>query len=737
AAPRVRSGELSPPPRYPFPAMTTPRILPLATLALAACQVLSTAPEVSGPEAWTASDAKGRAFEIPDLYRVETPGGVDVSSDGEWIVYAVRRTDLVAGKSSSQIYLSRRDGSGARAMTAGGKNDSGPQFMADGKRILFTSTRSGSSQLWTMPIDGGEPTQLTSFGPGVSDPVQSADGRFVAVTSSVFPECGIDEACNQKNAKGVDEGKLKVHVADELLYRHWTSWGDGRVNHVLLVDATSGKVLKDLTPGRWEAPTFSLGGKGYDLTPDGKHLVYVCNRDKDQASSTNADLWVVATEGEVGEASARNLTAGNKGHDGHPVVSPDGRQVAFLSQATPGYESDHKRLSLVPLDGGEVVRVVDRAQFDDMINSVAWSADGSQLVFEADHRGRTPILRVAARAAQVPEKVLVDGTIGEYQLTPGNGLVYVRRTIQEPAEIWTCDAYGGGRARVTTFNDDLREELDLRPAQELWIEGEGGYKIHCFVVTPHGFDPTKKYPLVLNVHGGPQSQWTDGFRGDWQVYSAKGYVTAFANPTGSTGYGQDFTDAIARDWGGRVYRDLMRVTDALEDLPFVDKDRMGAMGWSYGGYMMMWMQGQTDRFKCQAAMMGLYDMTSFYGATEELWFPEHDLGGAPWESEDYRRWSPSSYVENFKTPSLVIGGELDYRVPYTQSLQYFTALQKMGVPSRLVMLPNAGHWPAWHEMAFYYAAHLEWFEQWLGGGGAPWELLDHQRNRANFAVPAK
>ena len=721
--------------------MTTPRILLFAAFAFASCHAVSRSPVVEGPAEWVSGGSRGRAFEIPDLYRVETPGGVDVSQDGEWIVYAVRRTDLAAGKSSSQLYLSRRDGSECRALTAAGKNDSAPQFTPDGKRILFTSTRSGSSQVWTMPVDGGEPTQLTNFGPGVSDPVQSADGRYLAVSASVFPECGIDEDCNAKNAKGVDGGKLKVHVADELLYRHWTSWGDGRVSHVLLVDAASGKVLRDLTPGRFDCPTFSLGGVGYALTPDGKHLVYMCNRDKDQASSTNADLWLVPTEGVGAEGAIRedtaiNLTADNRGWDGNPVVSPDGTKVAFLSQETPGYESDLKRLSVVDLQSGATTRVTTRASFDDMVNSLAWSADGTTLVFEADHRGRTPLFSVPA-AGGAPREFLRDGSIGEYHLTPLGGIVYTRRTIQDPPEIWTCDAFGGGKRRVTTLNEDLQQELDLRPAQELWIEGEGGYKIHCFVVTPHDFDPTKRYPLVLNVHGGPQSQWSDGFRGDWQVYAAKGYVTAFANPTGSTGYGQDYTDAIARDYGGRVYRDLMRVTDALEQLPFVDGSRMASMGWSYGGYMMMWMQGQTNRFKCQAAMMGLYDLRSFYGATEELWFPEHDLGGAPWESEDYVKWSPSTYVKSFQTPSLVVTGELDYRVPYTQSLQYYTALQKMGVPSKLVVLPNAGHWPAWHEMAFYYAAHLEWFEQWLGGGGAPWELLDHQRNRANFAVPAK
>jgi dipeptidyl aminopeptidase/acylaminoacyl peptidase len=235
--------------------------------------------------------------------------------------------------------------------------------------------------------------------------------------------------------------------------------------------------------------------------------------------------------------------------------------------------------------------------------------------------------------------------------------------------------------------------------------------------------------MILNVHGGPQSQWADSYRGDWQVYPGKGYVVAFANPTGSSGRGQDFVDAISCDWGGRVFDDLMKVTDALEELPYVDRERMGAMGWSYGGYMMMWFEGHTSRFKTIAAMMGLYDLPSFYGATEELWFPEKDLCGTPWNSDHYERWSPSRYVDNFKTPALVITGELDYRVPYTQSLGFFTALRKNGLDSRLIVFPDAGHWPAWHEMAFYYNAHIDWFHKYLGGEPATWDVREHARNQ--------
>ncbi|HXF38541.1 MAG TPA: prolyl oligopeptidase family serine peptidase, partial [Blastocatellia bacterium] len=244
----------------------------------------------------------------------------------------------------------------------------------------------------------------------------------------------------------------------------------------------------------------------------------------------------------------------------------------------------------------------------------------------------------------------------------------------------------------------------------------------------HGFDPNKKYPLILNVHGGPQSQWADAFRGDWQVYPGSGYVVAFANPHGSVGRGQDYTAQISGDWAGAVFEDLMKVTDAVEKLPYVDRNRMGAMGWSYGGYMMMWFEGHTDRFKAIASMMGLYDLRSFFGATEESWFPEWDLKGQPWNSELYEKWSPSNGVRNFKTPTLVISGERDYRVPYTQSLQFFTALQKMNVPSKLLIYSNAGHWPSWYEMALYYTAHLEWFHKYLGGGAPPWSTDAFLRN---------
>lgn len=667
-----------------------------------------------------------RAFEVADTYGVAVVGAPALAPDGRWAVFAVRRHDVEGDASWSELWRVDVAGGGLRQLTRGRHEDSSPSVSPDGQRVVFVSARSGSSQLWSLPVAGGEAVQLSDFAAGVQDPVWSRDGARLAVVAEVWPDCGADGDCHTAREKAAAKGKLDVYVSDELLYRHWTSWKRGPTSHVLIVDALSGEVQADATPGPHAAPAFSLGGGGdHAFTPDGQRLVFTSQREREQATSTNVDLWSAPVEG----GEARNLTAANPGWDGHPRFSPDGKRVAWVSQASPGFESDLRRLAVADVDGGAPRYLTSREGFDDMLGEFRWAPDGRSLYFTAEVQGRTPILRVDLADGAITT-VHTHGLITGFELTPdGASIVYSARTIDRPSELYAVSAGGGAARALTDLNAAFLAEVDVRPAEELWIPSGEGYDVQCFVVKPHGFEEGRRYPLILNVHGGPQSQWADAFRGDWQVYPGKGYVVAFANPTGSTGRGQAFVDAISRDWGGRVYRDLMAVADHLERLPYVDPERVGAMGWSYGGYMMMWMQGHTERFRCQAAMMGLYDLASFYGATEELWFPEYDLGGAPWESEDYAKFSPSRFVEHFKTPALVITGERDYRVPYTQSLQYFTALQKRGVESRLVVLPDAGHWPGWREMLFYYNAHLDWFARHLGGEPAPWDVREHAERR--------
>jgi len=672
-----------------------------------------------------------RGFEIADYYRTAFPGSLDVSPDGKHMVFAVVRYNLEAGESRSELWMAATDGTNLRRITSGSFNDSSPVFSPDGKRIVFVSDRNGAeSQLFVLPVEGGDPRKLTDFSLELSAPRFSPDGRWIAVTAHVFPECGADSECNRKISDGLKDESLQVYTAERLLYRHWNSWRNGAYAHILLVDADSGNVVKDMTPGEWDSPTFSLSSdRGYDFSPDSRQLCYVSNHDEDAASSTNADLWIVPIEGDIDENSAVNLTALNHGWDGGPLYSPDGSTIAFRSQETPGYESALFRLALYDRRAKSVRYITDESNYDNWVTGLAWLPDSKSLLFQGEYQARNPIYRIGLENGQI-EKILTDGYIDSWAKIPdADALLYARKKVGAPPEIYRYDFDSEKPAAMTRFNAELLSEVDLRAPEEMWVQGAGDYKVHVFIIKPHGFDPDEKYPLILNVHGGPQSQWMDSYRGDWQVYPGKGYVVAFANPTGSTGYGQQYTADISRDWGGRVFQDLMLVADALEQLPYVDRERMGSMGWSYGGYMMMWFEGHTYRFKASAAMMGVYDLVSFFGATEELWFPEWDLGGTPWNSELYKKWSPSEHVKNFKTPCLVITGERDYRVPYTQSLQFFTALQRMRVPSKLIVYENAGHWPSWYEMAFYYNAHLEWFHKWLGGEPAPYDGVKFQRNQ--------
>ena len=669
--------------------------------------------------------AQKRAFTIEDLYRVKSISDVHVSPDGKSIIYAVATSDLARAKRIAHIWTMGSDGQNPRQLTSGEKGESSPMLSPDGNWILYISAKDGGPQLYLLPTGGGEAKKLTSISTGVSDPLWSPDGKWIAFSSDVYPECGGDDACNQKIADTWSKGPLKAHSADSLLYRHWTEWKDGTRTHIFLATSATGEA-KDITPGDYDSPAFQLGGPlQYDFSPDGKEFVFVSNHDKQPASSTNNDLWLISLADP--KAQPRNITASNPAYDGSPKYSPDGKYIAYRMQKQPAYESDLFRLAIYDRASGASTVLTE--SFRNWVDEFQWSADSKSLYFAAPVEGQTPIHRMDL-ASKAITRVLADKTILGWELA-GKRLLYARSSVGEPVEVFSAEisnGKAGAAARLTHINDAVANEADIRPAETMWIDGAGGAKVQVFIVKPHDFDPNKKYPLILNVHGGPQSQWSDAFRGDWQVYPGAGYVVAFGNPHGSTGYGQDFTAAISGDWAGKVYEDLMKITDAVEKLPYVDRNRMGAMGWSYGGYMMMWFEGHTDRFKAIASMMGLYDTRSFYGGTEELWFPEWDLKGQPWNSQLYEKFSPSNSVNNFKTPALVISGERDYRIPYTQSLQFFTALQKMNVPSKLIIYSNAGHWPSWYEMALYYTAHLEWFHKHLGGGAPPWSTEQFLRN---------
>ncbi len=682
------------------------------------------------------SFAEKKPFEIADFYRIKPIGDLAMSPCGKWVAFSVTTFDLEEAKRTQAIWIKEVNGRGEMQLTSGEYRDRTPVWSPSGKTIAFLSDRTGKNQIYLIPVDGGEARQLTDISTGVNDPQWSPDGSFIAFTSTVYPECGANEACNKEIQEKWEKGALKAHVADSLLYRHWNSWSDGKTDHILLV-SMEGKV-RDLTPGPHESPVFSLGGgHRYDISPDGKTMVFASKRVPYPAESTNSDIFMERLDQEIEESSARNLTSFNEAADTIPRFSPDGKHLAYLTQRIPIYESDLWRIGLYEVEGMKHTLITDSHNFDNWVNDYEWSHDSRRIYFTADVKGDNPVYCLHLKDGKI-EKIFTHETIGSFAVDPEEKfIVYIHRAVGEPWEIYRYNVKEKKEPeRITFFNQRVMEEVDIRPAERITVPGANGKPVEVFLVKPHNFDPEKKYPLILNVHGGPQSQWQDSFRGDWQVYPGLGYIVAFPNPHGSTGYGQEYTAAISGDWGGKVYEDLMKVADHLEQLPFVDKDRMGAMGWSYGGYMMNWFLGHTDRFKCIASMMGSFNLHSKYGATEELWFPEWDLKGTPWDSDQYDKWSPHNFVKNFKTPTLIITGERDYRIPYTESLQLFTALQRMRVPSRLIVFADAGHWPSWNEMAFYYLAHADWFHRYLGGAPPPWSVEDFLRNRI-FKKPEK
>lgn len=673
------------------------------------------------------ADAKKKAFTIEALYRLASLGEVQWSPDGTRVLFRLTRHDLAAGTSNGDLWLVDPAAGTLRQLTRHAGFDGSATWSPDGRSIIFVSGRGdGGSQLWRMAVDGGEAEQLTSLSTGVSEPMWSPDGRRVAFVSRVFPEHGADDAANAALLEDIAQSPTKAVVADELLYRHWTHWEDGRRDHLMVLDLED-DTITDVTPGEFDSPAFRLGDPGFDFSPDGKELCFASNRDPgSQASwSTNKDLYVVPVTG----GKVRALTKDNPGFDGHPLYSPDGRFIAFRRQTQAGYESDEFELALYDREAGTVKVLTDA--FPDWVTDMRWAADSKSLVFQGPVKGRTPLLRVSVDGGAI-ERLAVPSARG-WDLAPDGRLAFVFSSVGTPVELFVAEPGGEKPQRLTGFNDPVVDAYDIRPVEEMFVPGADGKPVHVFVVKPHGFRKGKRYPLIVNVHGGPQSQWADYLRGDWQVYPGSGYVVAFFNPHGSTGYGQPYTAAISQDWGGKVYEDVMKVVDALEQEPYVDPERVGAMGWSYGGYMMNWLLGHTDRFEAIASMMGIYDLPSFYGATEELWFPEWDLGGPFWTNvEAYRKWSPSTYAKDFVTPTLVITGEKDFRVPYTQSLDLFTALRRQDVPARLVVFPNDGHWPSHvRSMPLYYAAHLDWFHRYLGGKPSPYDLEALVRGRAH------
>jgi dipeptidyl aminopeptidase/acylaminoacyl peptidase len=656
--------------------------------------------------------AQKQPFLVETLLKIQRISDPALSPNGRLVAFTVQAPDLEKNTKPEQIYVVSIDGiAPPRQLTQEGSVNERPRWSPDSRQIYFVSNRGGTQQIWLMDADGSHPRQITHLPTEASGETLSADGRKLVFLSSMYPDCGADTACNQHALDEEARSKVKARVYTSLLYRHWNEWQGKRRQHILSMNV-DGTALVDLTPGERDVPPFSLGGPDdYAISPDSMELAYVTNTDPEPALSTNSDIYAVPIEG----GDAKRITTG-PGADESPQYSPDGKMLAFRSQARAGYESDRWRLMVLDRATGRAANLTEG--LDRWVGSFTWLPDSSRLFFTVEDRGRTGLQMVPATGGGSRNIISGPSSLDDVQFTSdGRSMIYTQESGSAPAEIYRANSSGGPAAALTHLNDALLSRVQLTPLEEISVEGADRARVSAFVVKPPGFDETQKYPVIFLIHGGPQGAWGESWTYRWnaQAFAGAGYLVVMPNPRGSTGYGQKFIDDINGDWGGKAYDDIMAVVDSVAQLKYADATRFAAAGGSYGGYMVNWMLGHSTQFKALVSHDGVFDLRSMAASTEELWFPTWEFKGMPWDNPDmYAKWSPSYFVKDFKTPTLVIHGEQDYRVPLSQGLQLFTALQIQKVPSKLLEYPDEGHWvlkPA--DSAFWYHTVLDWIGEWV------------------------
>jgi len=660
-----------------------------------------------------AQNATKHPMSFDDLIKLHRISGATVSRDGKWVAYAVATPDMDANRNVSNIWIVSTAGGDAMQVTQGGR-DTSPAWSPDGKTLAFLSARDGASQVYLLSMQGGEAQKLTRLSTGADLFHWSPDGHSIAFTSSVYPDCK-DDACNAKRDEEKEKSKVKARIYDRLLYRHWDHWSEGKRSHLFITPVNGSAAPRDLTPGAdYDVPPEERSSASdFNFSPDSKEICFTAVTDKVEAISTNADLFVVPVA--VGEP--KRITT-QQGFDGNPVYSPDGRYIAYHAQLVPGYESDRWRVMLYDRQTGKIENLSEN--FDRSANELAWSPDSKTIYFLAENETLQPVYAMEARVGATPKKVL-DGFTTEFSLSAdASALVTSRMSLTMPSELFVSSANGSGLKQLTHANDAVLAQVEMNEPELFWFDGAEGTKVQAILLRPPQFSATQKYPMLALLHGGPQTMWSNDWHYRWNaaVFSGAGYVVLMVNRRGSTGYGQKFTDEITSDYGGKAYVDIMKGIDAaLAKYAFIDKSRLAAAGASFGGYMADWLATHTGRFKAIVSHAGVYDEVSMY-ATEELWFEEHDTPGTPWDApEDYRKFSPVTFAGDlgkYKTPTLVIAGERDYRVPYTQSLEFFNALQRQDVPSKLVIFPDEGHWILKPQNAqLWYKTVLDWLATYV------------------------
>jgi dipeptidyl aminopeptidase/acylaminoacyl peptidase len=736
--------------------------------------------------------AQKHPFTFEDMMKLKRVDEPVPSPDGKWVVFSATDVDLEANTKISHLWIVPANGGDSKRLNETPNHEERPRFSPDGKKLIWTSKVTDPTQIWMCDFDSeagklvGQPHQVTNISTGADGGIWSPDGKNIVFVSAVYPDCK-DDGCNRQRDEELKKSKVKAKIFTRLFYRHWNAFTEFKRSHLFVVPAdsvvaaavsaaepnkqalgtsasTTSSEPRDLTPGDHDVPPFNLGGQDmYAISPDGQEFAYTSNIDEVEATSTNNEIFVVpisaspnpssveaavSAAGGSGKPPGTAATTGaakkistSPGADSTPLYSPDGKYIAWKSQARAGFEADKWRLFVQDRQSGKIDDVT--SEFDRSVGGFVWYGNNSLFASYEDH-GSQLIAEIHVAKSVTGPRVLANlgdkrkytfefaGHANDLALAKHGRntlLFYSRATAQAPAEIWQ-HSMGPDEAivadpaptpqPVTHMNDALLSQIDMQPLESFMFKGANDEEVQGFMVKPPGFDPNKKYPLKFLIHGGPQGAWGNSWTYRWnaELFAASGnYVVVMINFHGSTGYGQKFTDSISGDWGGKPYVDLMKGLDYVEKTyPFIDKNREAALGASYGGYMANWLLGHTDRFKCIVSHDGVFNTESAYGTTEELWFNEWEFKGPPWKNRElYRKWSPHLFADKFKTPTLVVHGQLDYRLDVTEGFQLFTTLQRLKIPSKMLYFPDEGHWVLKPQNSrLWYKTVNDWVDQWCG-----------------------
>jgi dipeptidyl aminopeptidase/acylaminoacyl peptidase len=720
------------------------------------------------------TDPAKRPMTFEDMMHMKRLGETAVSPDGKWLAFSVTTVDLAQNTKTAELWLQPIAGGDPKKIAVAQSGDNGPQFSPDGHSVLLLSGRESGQQIWLADFDPAtgataNPKKLTAISTEAGNARWSPDGHSVVFTSSVYPDCPAITAadfdtgnkCNADRDEALANSKVKAQIFTHLLYRHWNHYTGDKRSHLFIVSVDGGGI-RDLNPSdTHDVPPFSLeGGGGFAFAPDSKELAFTENVDPEPATSVSAKIFTLDLTNPAAKPVAVSNSAGG---NFNPAYSPDGKWLAWRSQARAGYESDKVRLALydrtakTTKDVLKDARLPNRApaNFDLWVDEFAWSftsTDGVRhLLIVSQDKGEANIYETYLDGNELRRYSKMTGEWSNVQLvTPYSWPLVIGSLmrVDRPSEVvlgdltkmdpdrhtFTVGIKGGAASKeitpnsyepqqVTHLNDALLAQLDLPKMESFWFTAADQTKVEGFIIRPPGFDPAKKYPLKFLIHGGPEGAWGDAWSYRWnpELFAANGYVVVMINPRGSTGYGQAIVDGVNGDWGGKPFADLMTGLDYAEQhYPFVYKNRECALGASYGGYMANWILGHTNRFKCIVTHDGMFNAESAFGSTEELWFNEWEFKGKPWDyygkpdSENpYRKWSPSLSAKNFHTPTLVIHGQLDYRLDVSEGFQLFTTLQRQNVPSKMLYFPDEGHWVLKPQNAqLWYKTVNDWVDEW-------------------------